>query len=188
MAMALAQEQQFPFWIAWGTFLQGWVIAAQGDHVTGIAQMQRGLDATRAIGAAVGRSCFLTLLAEAYGAAAQPEQGLSVLAEALQAVADHGERYYEAEIYRLKGELLLACAGSRHAEAEACLQRALDLASRQRARSFELRAAMSLSRFWQQHGKRAEAHQLLAKIVHWFSEGFETPDLQEAQLLLAALL
>jgi predicted ATPase len=186
-ALALAQEHEFPFWIAWGTLLQGWAIAAQGNHPTGIAQMHQGLDAVRAIGAAVGRSCFLALLAEAYGAAAQPEQGLAVLGEALKAVDDHGERYYEAEIYRLTGELLLACAGDRQAEAEVYLRRALDIARRQQARSLELRAVMSLSRFWQQHGKRVEAYQVLAKTWHWFTEGFDTPDLQEAQSLLASL-
>lgn len=111
-----------------------------------------------------------------------------------------GARYYEPELYRLKGELLLAQEGEGEStrqraqgkgqkveEAEACFHQALAVARRQQARSLELRAAMSLSRLWQRQGKLAQAHQLLASIYNWFSEGFDTTDLQEAQALLAAL-
>jgi predicted ATPase len=112
---------------------------------------------------------------------------LRVIAEALASVHDSAERCYEAELYRLQGELLLARPAELHAEAAACFCQALAVARQQQAKSLELRAAMSLSRLWQQQGKRAEAHQLLAPIYGWFTEGFDTPDLQEAKALLADL-
>jgi predicted ATPase len=184
-ALTLATEQEFAFWLAWGTFLRGWALTIQGDERGGLAQMCQGLEATRAIGAEVGRSGFLALLATAYGAAAQPEQGLEVLAEALSVVHNKGEQYYEAEIYRLTGELLLACSADQHAAAEASFQQALVVARAQQAKSWELRAAVSLGRLWQQQGQRAKAHELLAPIYRWFTEGLDTPDLQEAKMLLA---
>jgi predicted ATPase len=102
-------------------------------------------------------------------------------------VEQHDERWWEAEVSRLRGVVLLRQPGTPPAEAEACFQRALDVARRQEAKSLELRAAMSLSRLWQQQGKRAEAHDLLAPIYGWFTEGFDTADLQEAKALLQEL-
>ncbi len=116
-----------------------------------------------------------------------PEDGLQALAEARTLVEQHEERYWEAEIHRLRGVLLLRQPGTPQAEAEAWLQRALDVARRQEAKSLELRAAMSLSRLWQQQGKQAEARALLAPIYGWFTEGFDTADLQEARALLEKL-
>ena len=116
----------------------------------------------------------------------QGEAGLTVLAQALTVAHNSGERYYEAQLHRLKGELLLALPGEQDVEAEACFQQALEVARRQQAKSSELRAAMSLSRLWQQQGKRTEAHELLAPIYSWFTEGFDTADLQEAKALLEA--
>jgi predicted ATPase len=110
-----------------------------------------------------------------------------VLAEAVAAAQNIGERWFEAELHRLKGDLLLALSMDHQAEAEVCFQQALDVARHQQARSWELRAAMSLSRLWQRQGKRAEAHELLAPIYGWFTEGFDTADLQEAKVLLEAL-
>jgi len=127
------------------------------------------------------------LLAEAYGKAGHIDQGLTVLAEARTILDKSGERRWEAEIYRLRGVLLLRQTGTLQAEAEAWLQRALDVARRQEAKSLELRAAMSLSRLWQQQGKRQEAYDLLAPLYHWFTEGFDTADLQDARALLAEL-
>jgi predicted ATPase len=141
----------------------------------------------QATGAAQGRSWHLALLAEAYGHAGRPEAGLAALAEALALVDTTSECFYEAELYRLKGELLLALSAENHAEAEICLHQALDVARRQQAKSLELRAAMSLARLWQHRGKRAEARDLLAPIYNWFTEGLDTADLQEAKALLAAL-
>ena len=107
--------------------------------------------------------------------------------EALAAVHKTGERFYEAELYRLQGELLLAQSARQTAEAEACFHQALDVARHQQAKSLELRAAMSLTRLWQRQGKRDAARQLLTEVYGWFTEGFDTADLQEAQALLAAL-
>lgn len=130
---------------------------------------------------------YLALLAEAYGKDGQTEEGLRVLAEALTASQKNGWRLWEAELYRLKGELLLAHSAEQHAEAETCFQQALDIARRQQAKSLELRAAMSLARLWQRQGKHAEARQLLAPIYGWFTEGFDTADLQDSRALLEAL-
>jgi predicted ATPase len=113
-----------------------------------------------------------------------PADGLQALSEAHTLVEQHEERWWEAEVCRLRGVLLLRQPGTPQAEAEAWLQRALDVARRQEAKSLELRAAMSLSRLWQQQGKRQEAHDLLAPVYGWFTEGFDTPDLQEAKALL----
>jgi predicted ATPase len=135
----------------------------------------------------MAQSYLLAFLGEAYGVAGQPEAGLQVLDEALAAVRDTGERMYEAELYRLKGDLLRMRSTDHTAAAETCLYQALTIACRQQAKSLELRAAMSLARLWQQQGKRAEAYALLAPIYGWFTEGFATADLQEAKTLLEAL-
>src|SRR4029434_7018230 len=127
---------------------------------------------------------YLALLAEAYG---QADEGLRVLAEALTAVHTTGERHHEAELYRLQGELRLKQDVPDEQEAESYFRQAVDVARQQQAKSFELRAAMSLSRLWQQQGKRTEAHVLLAPIYDWLTEGFDTADLQEAKALLDAL-
>jgi len=148
--------------------------------------MRQGLAAYRATGAECERPYLLALLAEAYGKVEQPMEGLLVLEEALAEVRK-GWRCCEAELYRLKGELLLEVSAENKAEAEACFHQALDIARRQQTRSLELRATMSLSRLWQFQGKRAEAHALLLAIYGWFGEGFETDDLREAKLLLEAL-
>src|SRR5262249_36022780 len=130
---------------------------------------------------------YLALLAEAYGRAGQAEEGLRLLAEALAHVDTTGERYYAAEVYRLKGELLLRQAIPDEAQAETCWHQALDIARHQQTRSWELRAATSVARLWQQQGKRAEAYALLAPVYGWFTEGFDTADLQEARALLEEL-
>ena len=130
---------------------------------------------------------LLSFLGEVYGAGGHSEAGLQVLDEALAAVRDTGERMYEAELYRLKGELLRMQSMDYAAEAEACLHQALALARHQQAKALELRAAMSLARLWHLQGKRAEAHVLLTPISSWFTEGFDTTDLQEANALLDAL-
>jgi TOMM system kinase/cyclase fusion protein len=186
-AIALCTEQGFAHYLARGTILRGWAMAAQGQGPEGLAQMCQGLTAYHATGAEVFRPYYLAFLAEAHGKVGQAEEGLTVLAQALAAVHKTGERLYEAELYRLKGELLLSLSADNHAEAEGCLHQALAVARRQQAKSLELRAATSLSRLWQQQGKRAEAHQLLAEIYGWFTEGFDTADLQDAKALLEEL-
>ena len=150
-----------------------------------MAQIRQGLAAWQAMGEALYQPHAQTLLAEIYGNVGQTEAGLTMLAEVLAGVHTNGLCYCEAELYRLKGVLLQAVGGS--GEAEACFHQALDVARRQQAKSWELRAATSLARLWQQQGKRAEAHQLLAPTYGWFTEGFDTADLQEAKALLEEL-
>jgi predicted ATPase/class 3 adenylate cyclase len=185
--IALCTEQGFALYLARGTILRGWTMAAQRQGAEGLAQMRQGLASYQATGAVVFRPYYLAFLAEAYGKVGQAEKGLSVLAEALAAVHKAGERFYEAELNRLKGELLLVRSAENHGEAEAYFQKALGVARRQQAKSWELRAAMSLARLWQQQGKRTEARELLAPIYGWFTEGFDTADLQEAKALLEVL-
>jgi class 3 adenylate cyclase/predicted ATPase len=186
-AMTLATKQGFAQWVAWSTVLHGWALAMQGQGEAGLAEIRQGLAADLATGSTSWQPYSLGLLAEAYGAGGHPDEGLVALAEAL-AVTDTTElRYYEAELYRLKGALLLQQAAPDAAQAEACFQQALDVARQQQAKSFELRAATSLARLWQSQGKRQEAHDLLAPVYEWFTEGFDTADLQEAKTLLQEL-
>jgi predicted ATPase len=185
--MRVSTEQGFASWLAPGTIVRGWALAQRGQGEEGIAQMRQGLAAYLAMGAELGRPRQLAMLAEAYGRVGQTAEGLAVLAEALTAVHKTGEQFYEAELDRLKGELLLQQPAGSGDEAETCFRQALDVAHRQQAKSWELRAAMSLSRLWRQQGRRDEARELLAPVYGWFTEGFDTADLQEAQALLEAL-
>jgi class 3 adenylate cyclase/predicted ATPase len=185
--IALSSEQGFPAWLAGGIILRAWVLTEQGQAEEGIEQMRQVLAASRAMGLGTNRPFILIFLAEGYGKVGQTEEGLTVLAEALDMVQKTGERFYETELYRIKGELLLAHSRENQAEAEACFNQAIDIARRQSAKSLELRAAMSLSRLWQKQGKREEARQLLAEIYGWFTEGFDTADLKEAKALLIEL-
>jgi predicted ATPase len=186
-AMSLAKEQGFSYWMAFGAILGGWSLVHQGQTQGGMTQLHQGLRDFRATGAELSQPGFLALLAEAHGTMGQPEAGLTVLTEALVHVEHTRERLFEAEIYRLKGELLLQQNSDNQAEAESCFQHAISIAQSQQAKSLELRAAMSLARLWQQQGKRQEAHDLLAPVYGWFTEGFDTADLQEAKALLEAL-
>jgi predicted ATPase len=184
---ALSTEREFPYWSTQGTILQGWVLAAQGQGAEGMAQIHKGLVALRATGTEVLRPYYLGLLADANGKMRQVREGLALLDEALALVNKTEERWPEAELHRLKGELLLSLSADNHAEAEECLRQALDVARHQHTKSSELRAAMRLSRLWQQQGKREEARRLLTDIYGWFTEGFDTADLQEAKALLDKL-
>jgi class 3 adenylate cyclase/predicted ATPase len=186
-ALSLATDQGFPFWMAYNAMLYGWTLAHQGRAQEGIEQINQGLSAYRATGAELMRSYFLALLAEVHSVIGQPEAGLAVLAEALTHVNTTGERWYEPELYRLKGALLLQQTSDNATVAETCFHHALEIARNQQARSLELRAATSLARLWQQHGKRQAAHDLLAPVYHWFTEGFDTADLKDARALLDAL-
>jgi class 3 adenylate cyclase/predicted ATPase len=186
-AIALCTEQRFAYYLAWGTTMQGWAQVAQSQDEEGLAQMRHGLAALRATGASLRLPYYLVLLAEACGQTGQAVEGLTLLAEALAQAHKAGESWTEAELHRLKGDLLLALSPDKHAEAEGCLHQALAVARRQRAKALELRAATSLSRLWQQQGKHVEAQQLLAEIYGWFTEGFDTADLQDAKALLEEL-
>src|SRR5262249_15361982 len=157
---------------------RGWALAEQGQKEEGITQLRQGLPAYLATGAALAGTRFIPMLAEKCDKVGQIEEGLRVLAEALSVVDKNGERFYEAELHRLKGELTLqASIQSREArvkEAAACFLKAVEIARKQQAKSLELRAVISLSRLWQRQGKRQEAHQLLAEVYGWFTEGFDT--------------
>jgi predicted ATPase len=183
-AVALATEHGYVQWAAQGTILHGRLLAEQGETAEGLAQIQQGLAAYRATGSALLQPYFLALLSEAHQRAGQAEAGLTVLAEALRLADDTGERWYQAELYRLKGELLLDLAAEHDAEAALCLEQACDIARQQQAKSLELRAVMSLARLWQQQGKSEAARQLLAESYGWFTEGLDTGNLQEARGLL----
>ena len=185
--MALATEHGFEHRVAHGRLLKGWALAMQGDATAGVAHLQQGLDVVQGAGLKLYRPYLLALLAEAYGQAGQPEAGLTALAEAGTLVEATEERWWEAEVYRLQGGLLLQLPLPDAGQAEACFQQALDVARRQQAKALELRAALSLARLWQEQGKRAAARQLLAELYGWFTEGFDTADLQEAKAWLAEL-
>jgi predicted ATPase len=209
-SLALSTEHGFAHLKALGVVLQGWGLAREGQVAAGIAHMHQGLAASRETGAELLRSYLLALLAEAYGRGGQIEAGLGALEEGLIAADAHAQRFYEAELHRLKGELLRqqsagaagkpavvaslqgSAAGAEvtdpppvRIEAEACCQRALDIARRQGAKSLELRAAMSCYRLWARHERGVEARSLRTEVYEWFTEGFDTADLQEASNLLA---
>jgi class 3 adenylate cyclase/predicted ATPase len=184
-ALVLLREQGFAFRLAQATVLRGWALVEQGQGEAGIAQIRQGIAAERATGSRT--ATHLVPLAKACWHLGQSEEGLRVVAEALAIVNSNGEGRWTAELYRLQGELLLTLASEHYAEVEACFQQALEAARRQQAKSWELRAAMSLARLWQRQGKRAEARQLLADVYNWFTEGFDTADLQEAKALLDEL-
>jgi predicted ATPase/class 3 adenylate cyclase len=186
-AIVLAHEHGFPQVSAMGRILHGWACAMQGEGASGVAEMHQGLAAWRATGTEIARPSYLALLAEWYGKAGLGATGLDVLAEARAAAQHRQERFYEAELYRLEGALLLAQSVDRVAEAATCFQQALTIARQQQARWWQLRAARSLARLWKRQGKRHEAHQLLAPVYSWFTEGFDTADLQEAKALLEEL-
>jgi DNA-binding winged helix-turn-helix (wHTH) protein/predicted ATPase len=219
-AIRLASEHGCAHELAVGTIMRGFALAEQGQSEEGVALMRQGLDAHRATGAEIARPINLARLAEVYGKVGQVEEGLRVLAEALAVVDSTGQRVYEAEVHRLRGELTLAQSsvqslgssvkkGSRskaqssklqnsstqpltpstsvEKEAETCFLKAIEIARRQSAKSLELRAAMSLARLWQRQGKHHEARNTLSEVYNWFTEGFDTKDIREAQALLDSL-
>jgi predicted ATPase/class 3 adenylate cyclase len=202
-AITLCTEQGFAYYLAWGTMMHGWALADQGQDAEGIAQMRQGLAAIQATDAALRRPYYLGLLAEASGTSGDLEDGLAMLTEALAVVTRTGERWSEAELHRLKGGLLLRSKAQRlklavspsdsgycallTEQAEASFRQALDVANRQQAKAWELRAATSLGRLWQSQDKRKQALDLLAPIYGWFTEGFDTADFRDAKTLLDEL-
>jgi serine/threonine protein kinase/predicted ATPase len=184
--LAICTEHGFPQWLANGYICRGWALVEAGQGAAGLTQMSEGITAMHATEADLQRSRYLALLGEACGATGQIAEGLSLLAEALAFAEQSGERFFEAEINRLRGELLLKSEAPQ-AEVEECFHQAIKVAQKQSAKSLELRAAMSLARLWQRQGKIAEARQMLAEIYGWFTEGFDTADLKEAKALLDEL-
>jgi adenylate cyclase len=205
--ITLSDEHGVPLWSAWGKITKGWAMTEQGLGVAGIEEIHHGQAALLEMGAELQGSYFLALLADAYRKVGDVEAGLRTLAEALAFVERTGERYYEAELYRLKGELTLLQASKeqrakgKEREAEGYFLKAIDAAQKQHAKSLELRAVMSLVRLRQQQAvqpesrtaqhaarsKLTEAHQMLSAVYNWFTEGFDTKDLQEAKALLETL-
>jgi predicted ATPase len=193
-AIALVNEHGFaPLWGAQGTLVRGWALSEQGQAEEGIAHMHHALDVLQTVGFHLYRPYFLGLLAEALGKAGRAQEGLTILAEALTTGRRTGERWYDAELHRLQGELTLELLESgipgadREPEAEACFLKAIETARQQGAKLFELRAVMSLARLRMRQGKKQEARMQLAEIYGWFIEGFDTQDLQEARALLETL-
>jgi predicted ATPase len=185
-AIALSTERGFTLPLALATGLRGWAMAEQGRNEEGIAKIREGLAAYRATGAELMRPHFLCLLAEAC-MKSRLDDWLSALTEALAAADEHENRYYEAEAHRLKGELLPKQDDSNAAEAQICFQRAIEIARRQSAKAWELRATTSLARLLAKQSRRDEARTMLAEIYGWFTEGFDTADLKEAKALLEEL-
>ena len=194
--MLLCNEQGFLPRLAYGTLQQACVLVAEGRVAEGIAQMRKGLEAERPSVSVPLVSYIYAALADAYKKVGQVEDGLKILAMELDAAKSSGGHLWEAELYRGKGELLLAQEGKDKkakdekenvSEAEACFHKGLEVSRSQNAKSLELRAAMSLGRLWQKQGKKGEAHKLLAEIYGWFTEGSDTADLKEAKELLDEL-
>ena len=189
--LALSTEQGFTAYVLAGTYLRGWALTEQGQWDEGMAQMSQFLTTLQAVGAKLAFPYFLAYMAEANGKVGRTTEGLSVLDEALDWVETMDERSHEAEVYRLKGVLTLQDSeqspAARVTAAEDCFLRALAVARQQRTKLCELRSATGLARLWQQQGKQAEARDLLAPVYDWFTEGFDTADLKDAEALLDQL-
>jgi predicted ATPase len=186
-AVTLCREPEMPTWLALATQLRGYSLAARGQAREGISQMRQALAAVSAIGREAYAPYFRALLAEALGQVGQAEDGLDLLDEALAFIDKTGERFWEAEVHRLKGALLLKCSMRNKAKAEAAFNQGIKIARRQEAKLLELRAATSLARLWGENKKRDEAQALLAPVYDWFTEGFDTADLVDAKALLDQL-
>lgn len=185
-ALALAKDQAYVHYLAYATLLQGVCWAHMGRAQESIEGITQAIASITKMGAILQKSLFLSWLAEAYLIAGQAQDGLEALDEAFAHMNKTDERFAEAALHRIKGELLLV-QGRCDGEAEECFNQALDVARGQSAKSLELRAAVSLSRLWQKQGKIAEARRLLSGIYGWFTEGFGTPDLIDAKALIEEL-
>lgn len=186
-ALALADEQGLQFFLAYAHILLGRAQVQEGGAEAGIAQIRQGMAGYRATGSEAEVPFFTAFLADACLRVGRTEEALDALDEALAFGDRTGTRYHEAELYRLKGHALRSQTDGRHESAEQCFGQAIQVARRQRAKSLELRAATTLSRVYQEQGRRAEGRLLLAEAYGWFTEGFETADLKEARVLLEDL-
>jgi tetratricopeptide (TPR) repeat protein len=200
-SLSLAKEYNLDFLLAVCPIFKGRILLYQGKAEEGLQIIQETLSLLDTFRTQMYRSEYLSYLAQGYAAVGRIDDGLATLDQALAFVEKHDERYYEAELYRLKGELTLQQENQKskgkeqkakvendaQAEAESCFRKAIDVAQQQQAKSWELRASTSLARLWQSQGKQAEAHKLLSEVYNWFTEGFDTKDLQEAKALLGEL-
>jgi adenylate cyclase len=179
--LAIATEQGMPFLVASAAFNRGWALAHEGRGQEGLAEMSRALPALEGFGAT---TLIYAQLADSYRKNGRPEEGLMTVATALRETERGGERIFEPELYKVKGELLLTRDPPDEVETERCFRKAIDIARRQKARFFELRATTSLARLLQRQGRRDEARAMLTQIYGWFTEGFEFADLKDAKALL----
>jgi class 3 adenylate cyclase/predicted ATPase len=184
---ALTKEHGFGAGLAYGGIVQGWVAARAGDAAAGIARIRAGMARAEAMGSQVFHPCYFGLLAEALALAGEIDEGLAVLDQALANSAASGQKGTDAELHRLRGELVHQLPRPDPAQAEASFRTALAIAREQGTRGYELRAATSLARLWGEQGRRGEARELLAPLYAWFTEGFGTADLKEAKRLLDEL-
>ncbi|RLC60629.1 MAG: hypothetical protein DRI80_10610 [Chloroflexota bacterium] len=185
--LRLWNEQGFALYRAWGMCVKGRALTEQGWMEEGIANLREGVAACKSVGIIASHTQQLANFAEACKNAGQIEEGLSAVAEALALVEETGERHFEAELYLLRGELMLMMGDDNQAEAENCLRHAIEIARRQQAKSWELRAVTALCCLWQKQGQREKARKLLASTYGWFTEGFDTLDLRKAKTLLEEL-
>ena len=185
-ALAILASTGFLQRIAQLRLMRGWALASQTDDGGALTELSEGLAGYRATGARAWQTNFLALLAIGYLRAGRYPEGLSTIAEARDLVTLQDEYWWEPELHRLEGDLLLASGGS-PALVEECYRDALGSAHQHEAKSWELRAAASLARLWHDQGRRGEARDLLAPVYVWFTEGFDTPDLKQTKSLLAAL-
>jgi predicted ATPase len=185
--IVLAEERGSIFWKAAGMLRRGWLLVLTGKTSDAVNMFTSVIPAYRSTGATIFSPAYLSHLARCYGELGQFNEARSYLGEAMTAVETTKEKWYEADVRRIAGEIALMSPERDTAKAEAHFERALAVARAQQAKSFELRAAMSMARLWRDQGKRDEARDLLAPIYGWFSEGFDTSDLKQAKALLDEL-
>jgi len=183
--MQTATEHKLPFFLSLFTFIRGWALVQEGQTEDGLTHMRKGLTTFQTIGSEDLRSMMLSQLSEALGLAGQAKKGQEVLTEALAFVERTGECFYEAEIYRIRGELCLE--EDNEVEAATNFRKSIQVAHHQGAKSWELRATLSMSRLLMKQGLLDEGHEILSLIYDWFTEGFDTPDLKDAKVLLEEL-
>ena len=185
--IALSEENGFPEWFSWGQYQRGWALAELGQVAEGIEEMENGIAGLRKLGGAPRLQFALVALARGYAKLNRADEALEMLKNALGRVEATGERIDEAEMFRLRGDLLLICDSTAEREAEQSFRAAIDLACEQKAKWWELRATTSLARLLAKQGNRDKAHAMLGEIYNWFTEGFDTADLKEAKTLLEEL-
>jgi predicted ATPase len=181
----VAEEHKFTIWTIWGKAAHGWASALTGNRVEGIRLLQQSQNDAQALGAEIYFPLWRVWLIDAYGSMLAPDEGLSILNEAIEHVDRMGERLMEAELYRLKGQFLLAQGDPLSAKIN--YKKSLEVAREQSAKWWELRTTTSLARLLQSQGKSDEAREKLTEIYQWFTEGFKMQDIQEAKILLDEL-
>jgi predicted ATPase len=183
--IAVSREQGFPHWLAKATVYRGWALSRQGHHEEGIEQIREGIAGWRAVGAGCAVGWFKYLLSEALTSHGMAQEAFAASDEALESIYQNSENGFESFVYIGRSKALVAL--QRPDEAEDDMRKAIGLAQSQETKSMELRAATSLARLWQSQSKQREAHNLLAPVYNWFTEGFDTADLKDAKALLEEL-